>query len=91
MQGLYREIVSQGRLVAACIRSSETTVTDDNNKSIGKSLPTETRKGDGNLKALERRYHLLYLKAIEVQCLFETLLARKESSVSKMKCKSLVL
>lgn len=40
------------------------------------------RKGDGNLKALERRYHLLYLRAIEVQCLLEGLLGRKESSVS---------
>lgn len=83
MQGLYREIVSQGRLVAACIRSSDTAATNDTNKSLEKSVPSAARKSDGNLKALERRYHLLYLKAIEVQCVFETLLARKESSVSK--------
>lgn len=34
------------------------------------------------LKGLERRYHLLYLKAIEIQCLLEGLLSRKNSPVS---------
>lgn len=45
---------------------------------------TSTRRtnanSDRNLKGLERRYHLLYLKAIEVQCLLEGLLGRKEDS-----------
>lgn len=34
--------------------------------------------GGGGLKGLETRYHMLYLRAIEVQCLLEGLLARKE-------------
>lgn len=37
------------------------------------------RKSDtSSLKGLETRYHMLYLQAIEVQCLLEGLLARKE-------------
>lgn len=30
---------------------------------------------------LERRYHLLYLKAIEIQCLFESLLSKKSAKI----------
>jgi len=101
---LYREIVSNGRAVAACIRSLEkekldvhqqpqqlqpksldyseydsldtnTTATSDDNCTA-----TSSSKRDENvLKALERRYHLLYLRAIEIQCMFEGLLDRRNN------------
>lgn len=35
------------------------------------------KRGENVLKALERRYHLLYLRAIEIQCMFEGLLERR--------------
>ncbi|XP_059619344.1 klarsicht protein [Phlebotomus argentipes] len=78
---LYREIVSQARVVGACIRTaekeaSEEAVTTDKSTSPASS---SSRRGDGNLKGLERRYHLLYLKAFEVQCMLESLLGRRGS------------
>ena len=36
-----------------------------------------SKRGENVLKALERRYHLLYLRAIEIQCMFEGLLDRR--------------
>lgn len=94
LQDLYRQIVSQTRVVRACIRQSEENAASETlaaAKSIvagGGGVASASvaadhiRKGDGNVKALERRYHLLYLQAIEVQCLLEGLLGRKELSVS---------
>lgn len=34
-----------------------------------------------NLKGLEKRYHLLYLKAFEIQCMLESLLNKREEQV----------
>lgn len=97
MQDLYREIVSHGRAVAACIRSldeenfeeqqklnesTENDSLDTSTSTTGKSSGTGYRRGENVLKALERRYHLLYLRAIEVQCMFEQLLERRNSAVS---------
>lgn len=50
-------------------------------KTLSSSISGE-RRGDGVLKGLERRYHLLYLKAIEVQCFFENIIERKKTPVS---------
>lgn len=80
-QDLYREIVSQARVVGACIRASDNKSTIDSNssnKNVGGEV--ESRRNDNNSKALERRYHLLYLKAIEIQCMFEGLLGKKDSA-----------
>lgn len=89
---MYREIVAHGRAVAACIRSLEkenVNKVDDQPKSLDSvehdSLDTigtatsadSNKRGENVLKALERRYHLLYLRAIEIQCMFEGLLERR--------------
>lgn len=37
-----------------------------------------------SLKGLEKRYHLLYLKAFEIQCMLESLLNKKEKQVSDL-------
>lgn len=89
---MYREIVAHGRAVAACIRSLEKenlAKVDDQPKSLDSvehdSLDTiatttsadSNKRGENVLKALERRYHLLYLRAIEIQCMFEGLLDRR--------------
>lgn len=88
---MYREIASHGRAVAACIRSLEkenVNKVDDQPKSldsvehdsldtIGTTTSAGSKRGDNVLKALERRYHLLYLRAIEIQCMFEGLLDRR--------------
>lgn len=86
---LYREIVAHGRAVAACIRSLEkenVSRVEDQPKSFDSvehdSLDTiatttsadSSKRGENVLKALERRYHLLYLRAIEIQCMFDGLL-----------------
>lgn len=81
--------MSKARAVTASIRSTESS--DKGSKSLTpdqQELPqTETNKestlksGEDLSKQLERRYHLLYLKAIEVQCLLENLLERRVSSV----------
>lgn len=101
LQDLYREIVSQARVVGACIRASDkltkvdrcvenksttnSTTGSDGNRDDGDRV--DIRRIDNNSKALERRYHLLYLKAIEIQCMFEGLLGKKDSaSVSFLFC-----
>ncbi|XP_063696240.1 klarsicht protein [Culicoides brevitarsis] len=89
---LHREIVSQARAVAASIRASEKDNIKQNlsNSSSSASAENESEnspspsnssknKDEPPINALERRYHLLYLKAIEVQCLLENLLERKQS------------
>lgn len=87
---LYKEIVSRERPVAFCIRSiaqcnlfeSTATISDQQ-----LSLKSDNSEKENNLgKALQRRYHLLYLRAIEVQCMLEGLLEkRKKIQVSKLK------
>uniref|UniRef100_A0A182Q717 Uncharacterized protein n=1 Tax=Anopheles farauti TaxID=69004 RepID=A0A182Q717_9DIPT len=109
---IYREIKSNSRAVAACIRSYErdrksaSSATGGNKGSltpeVEASLGSNTNSGhnsssvvqdvtDGKgkengggggcgVKGLERRYHLLYLKAFEIQCLLEGLLDSKTSS-----------
>lgn len=97
---MYREIVAHGRAVAACIRSLEkenSSRVDDQPKSLDSvehdSLDTiattstsadSGRRGENVLKALERRYHLLYLRAIEIQCMFEGLLERRSHSEAEV-------
>jgi hypothetical protein len=90
---LYREIVAHGRAVAACIRSAEkenVNKVDEQPKSLDSvehdSLDTiatttsadSSKRGENVLKALERRYHLLYLRAFETQCMFESLLEKRD-------------
>ncbi|XP_050076408.1 klarsicht protein isoform X2 [Anopheles maculipalpis] len=105
---IYREIKSNSRAVAACIRSYErdrksasgkgsltpeveaasslgsSNTTSGHNSSNSNVAPTAEGKGKenggGGVKGLERRYHLLYLKAFEIQCLLEGLLDSKTSS-----------
>jgi hypothetical protein len=89
---LYREINSNSRFVAACVRSLE----KENAKAIDdqqqpKSLDysehdslvstvtttsTESKRSEKS-NALERRYHLLYLRAFEIQCIYEGLLDKR--------------
>ncbi|CAO1403167.1 unnamed protein product [Diamesa tonsa] len=79
---LYKEIVSRERPVAFCIRSIthhnlfESTATITDQQSSSKSDNSE--KENNLSKALQRRYHLLYLKAIEVQCMLEGLLEKRK-------------
>uniref|UniRef100_A0A4Y0BIE4 KASH domain-containing protein n=2 Tax=Anopheles funestus TaxID=62324 RepID=A0A4Y0BIE4_ANOFN len=104
---IYREIKSNSRAVAACIRSYERdrksasstsgkgSLTPEVEASLGSSNTTSghnsnsvastaegkgKENGGGGVKGLERRYHLLYLKAFEIQCLLEGLLDSKTSS-----------
>lgn len=91
---MYREIVAHGRAVAACIRSLEKenssktdqpksldSVEHDSLDTIATTTSAESgKRGENVLKALERRYHLLYLRAIEIQCMFEGLLERRSNS-----------
>ncbi|XP_035909008.1 serine-rich adhesin for platelets isoform X2 [Anopheles stephensi] len=107
---IYREIKSNSRAVAACIRSYErdrksassasgkgsltpeaeaaslgsSNTTSGHNSTSSNVAPTAEGKGrengGGGVKGLERRYHLLYLKAFEIQCLLEGLLDSKTSS-----------
>lgn len=53
-------------------------VEHDSLDTIGTATSADSSKrGENVLKALERRYHLLYLRAIEIQCMFEGLLERR--------------
>jgi hypothetical protein len=53
-------------------------VEHDSLDTIGTATSADSSKrGENVLKALERRYHLLYLRAIEIQCMFEGLLDRR--------------
>ncbi|KFB38974.1 hypothetical protein ZHAS_00006483 [Anopheles sinensis] len=115
---IYREIKSNSRAVAACIRSferdrksastasgkgsrtpeveaslgSSNTNSGHSSSTVGGSAAGSVTAGGGEcskgkengggggVKGLERRYHLLYLKAFEIQCLLEGLLDSKTSS-----------
>ncbi|XP_058178912.1 klarsicht protein [Anopheles ziemanni] len=109
---IYREIKSNSRAVAACIRSferdrksastasgkgsrtpeveaslgSSNTNSGHSSSTVGGSAPgaagecSKGKENGGGVKGLERRYHLLYLKAFEIQCLLEGLLDSKTSS-----------
>jgi hypothetical protein len=91
---LYREIVTHDRAVAACIRTLESaTRVDDQPKSldsvehdsldtVGTATSADSKRGENVQKALERRYHLLYLKAFEIQCMVEGLLEKRNLSES---------
>ena len=88
MQELYREIVSKNRVVAACLRSFGTEKkvapnsgnSADDSSNVENNVTTKATKKENIGKSLEKRYHLLYLKAIEIQCLLENLL--EKASVS---------
>lgn len=54
-----------------------------NSSSTSGSNSNKNNKEESATKGLERRYHLLYLKAIEVQCMLENLLERRQSPVSQ--------
>lgn len=87
---MFREIDAHRRVFEACARSLEkenvATRVDEQPKSLDSvehdSLDTiatttsadSSKRGENVLKALERRYHLLYLRSIEIQCMFEGLL-----------------
>lgn len=80
--------MSKARAVTASIRSTESTdksskslVTDQQEEQKSETNESTLKKEEDLSKKLERRYHLLYLKAIEVQCLLENLLERRVSSV----------
>lgn len=73
MQAVYCEVISYARDVGACIKSCQDTTDNEANK--------DQELKETNFKMLERRYHLLYLKAIEVQCLFESLLSKKSAKI----------
>lgn len=93
---MYHEITSQGRAVAACIRSLDKENFTTDATAAFDSLDTtisdaSAKRGENVLKALERRYHLLYLRAIEVQCMFEGLLERRSSPVSFFKVNLVII
>lgn len=91
---MYREINSNSRFVAACVRSLEkenAKAIDDQQQQQPKSLDysehdslvstvtttsTESKRSEKS-NALERRYHLLYLRAFEIQCIYEGLLDKR--------------
>lgn len=89
---MYRDIVAHGRAVAACIRSLENankvddqpksldSVEHDSLDTVGTTTSADSgKRGENVLKALERRYHLLYLRSFEIQCMFEGLLDRRSN------------
>lgn len=107
MQDLFREINSNSRFVAACVRSLEkensakanivvagAAAVDEQPKSLDYSehdslvstittTSTESKRSENVLKpnALERRYHLLYLRVFEIQCTFEGLLEKRNAQL----------
>ncbi|KAG5682168.1 hypothetical protein PVAND_011538 [Polypedilum vanderplanki] len=89
---LYREITSNGRFVKESINAIElenTTKTvecsefdslDTNATSTTTTSNESSKRGENVRKALERRYHLLYLTLLEKQCLFESLIGKRNLS-----------
>lgn len=71
---MYCEVISYARDVGACIKSCQDSPTDN-------EVSKDPEIKETNFKMLERRYHLLYLKAIEIQCLFESLLSKKSAKI----------
>lgn len=52
--------------------------------SSSQQLQKRSASSVSNVKGLEKRYHLLYLKAFEIQCMLESLLNKKEEQVSDL-------
>jgi hypothetical protein len=57
--------------------SLDTVVTTTTNTTTTTSNESNSKRSENVLKAFERRYHLLYLNAIETQCTFEGLLEKR--------------
>lgn len=68
------EVVSAPATTAAGQQPTTSAVTGQAADTVSPPRKSDT----SSLKGLETRYHMLYLQAIEVQCLLEGLLARKE-------------
>lgn len=49
----------------------------DTQYSATTATSSDSRRDEKVLKALQRRYHLVYLRAIEIQCMFERLLEKR--------------
>lgn len=67
----------------------ESEAADEQNLNSIESATSQKRSANSassatNLKGLEKRYHLLYLKAFEIQCMLESLLNKKEEQVSDL-------
>lgn len=52
--------------------------------SSSQQLKRSSLASVSSVKGLEKRYHLLYLKAFEIQCMLESLLSKKEDQVSDL-------
>jgi hypothetical protein len=52
----------------------------DSLDTVATATSSDCRREENVLKALERRYHLLYLRAFEVQCMFESLFEKRIAS-----------
>lgn len=48
--------------------------------AAGGATGPQSRKGEGNLERLRDRYHLLYLKAFELQLCLDNLLRKRSST-----------
>lgn len=59
------------------LKSLECSEYDSLDTTTTNTTTSDSKRGENVLKALERRYHLLYLRAIEIQCMFEGLLERR--------------
>ncbi|XP_055909919.1 klarsicht protein isoform X2 [Eupeodes corollae] len=80
--------VGTGSAAGADTRGASDLVTGGKTPSPNSKETSSKQKSsnnEGNLKGLEHRYHLLYLKAIEVQCLFEGLLGKKISAANLLR------
>lgn len=54
-------------------------VEHDSLDTVATATSSDSRREENVLKALERRYHLLYLRAFEIQCMFESLLDKRSA------------
>lgn len=84
---MEKEISTKANAIATAIDEVQPKSLDysehDSLVSTVTTTSTESKRSENVLKpnALERRYHLLYLRVFEIQCMFESLLEKRNSQL----------
>lgn len=73
---LQKDIEAHGRIVSSVVKLGEKLATQGEDQQKGKNEERQQHPALRVASSLERRWHLLFLRALEWQCHFETLASR---------------
>ncbi|XP_051157473.1 klarsicht protein isoform X2 [Leptopilina boulardi] len=83
---LQKDIEAHGRIVSSVVKLGEKLATQGEDQQKGKNEERQQHPALRVASSLERRWHLLFLRALEWQCHFETLASRTCNKNSVSSC-----